>query len=66
MAMKSIWIAVASVLATFDIRYSVDDSGAPIIPTGEYECPAGVRSVPCSMCELSLCDSLKLSKTIQV
>ncbi|KAJ6475954.1 cytochrome P450 [Mycena vitilis] len=36
MAQWSIWITVASILATFNITKSRDNEGAPIEPTGEY------------------------------
>ncbi|KAJ7897649.1 cytochrome P450 [Mycena olivaceomarginata] len=36
MAQWSVWISVASILATFDISKSVDEKGVPIEPSGEY------------------------------
>ncbi|KAJ7648773.1 cytochrome P450, partial [Mycena polygramma] len=36
MAQWSIWITVASLLATFNITKSLDDTGVPIEPSGEY------------------------------
>ncbi|KAJ7183013.1 cytochrome P450 [Mycena crocata] len=36
MAQWSIWICVASILATFDISKGLDEKGVPIEPTGEY------------------------------
>lgn len=37
MAVSSIWILAASVLATFDIQKAIDDkTGLPIEPTQEY------------------------------
>ncbi|KAJ7454135.1 cytochrome P450 [Mycena latifolia] len=35
MALKTIWLAVASILATFDIGDKLDASGAPIVPSHE-------------------------------
>lgn len=36
MALSSIWITVACMLATFDIEKAVDDEGNVIEPTYEY------------------------------
>lgn len=36
MARASIWIVVASLLATFDITNAVDDNGDVVEPSGEY------------------------------
>ncbi|KAJ6457811.1 cytochrome P450 [Mycena vitilis] len=36
MAQWSVWITVASILATFNITKSLDDKGVPIDPSGEY------------------------------
>ncbi|KAJ7454131.1 cytochrome P450 [Mycena latifolia] len=36
LATSSVWITVASILATFDINKAVDDMGNTIEPTGEY------------------------------
>ncbi|KAJ7453395.1 cytochrome P450 [Mycena latifolia] len=36
LAASSVWIAVVSILATFDINKAVDDMGNIIEPTGEY------------------------------
>ncbi|KAJ7448913.1 cytochrome P450 [Mycena latifolia] len=44
MALKSIWIAVASLLATLNITYSLDKNGDPILPSGVYT--KGVFSHP--------------------
>ncbi|KAJ7454128.1 cytochrome P450 [Mycena latifolia] len=37
MALKTIWIAVASILATFDVGYKLDQDFKPIIPSGEMQ-----------------------------
>ncbi|KAJ7839988.1 cytochrome P450 [Mycena olivaceomarginata] len=37
MATASLWIAVASIFATFDIRKAVDEKGLPIEPSYEYD-----------------------------
>jgi len=36
MAFSAVWIAVASLLATFDIEKSMDENGNVIEPTHEY------------------------------
>ncbi|KII84599.1 hypothetical protein PLICRDRAFT_354147 [Plicaturopsis crispa FD-325 SS-3] len=36
LAMESLWITIASILATFDIGKAVDADGSPIEPSGEY------------------------------
>jgi cytochrome P450 len=36
MAWSSMWLTIATVLFLFDIRKPVDDTGAPIEPSGEY------------------------------
>ncbi|KAJ7453392.1 cytochrome P450 [Mycena latifolia] len=36
LATSSVWITIASILATFDIQKAVDDMGNVIEPTGEY------------------------------
>lgn len=35
LAYESLWIAVASVLAAYDITPALDDEGRPVIPTTE-------------------------------
>ena len=35
LAVESLWIAVALVLATIDIKQVIDQDGLPIIPDGE-------------------------------
>ncbi|KAI9507628.1 cytochrome P450 [Russula earlei] len=44
MARSSMWIAIASVLAAFEISPVVDSNGVPQIPKGEYT--AGIVSYP--------------------
>ena len=36
MAKESMWLLVASVLATMDIGMASDEKGQPIVPDGEY------------------------------
>ena len=36
MAHASTWLAITSILATFEISKDVDESGNEIVPTGEY------------------------------
>lgn len=36
MAFSSVWIAIASLVAVFDINKAVDDDGRVIEPTHEY------------------------------
>jgi hypothetical protein len=36
MALKSIWIFAANVLATYNITHRLDAGGRPIIPSGEF------------------------------
>jgi cytochrome P450 len=36
LAYESLWVAIASVLAVFDIHSAKDEHGNPIIPSGEY------------------------------
>lgn len=36
MAYESLWVAVAAVIAAFDITKAVDAHGAVIEPSGEY------------------------------
>ena len=36
MALSAVWIAVASLLATFDIEKAMDENGNVIEPTHEY------------------------------
>ena len=36
MAVDSMWIAIASVLALFEIKKAVDEDGREITPDGEY------------------------------
>jgi cytochrome P450 len=36
LAFESVWMAVACVLAVFNILYAKDEHGTPIIPNGEY------------------------------
>ena len=35
LAEKSAWLAIANILAAFDIKPALDESGAEVIPTGE-------------------------------
>ena len=44
MALDTVWIAVASVLAVFDIRKAVDADGAEIVPSVRVE-PGSIRYV---------------------
>ncbi|KAJ7123980.1 cytochrome P450 [Mycena crocata] len=44
MAQWSVWICVASILASFDISKSLDNDGIPIEPSGEYT--SGMISYP--------------------
>lgn len=37
MAKESMWIAMATILATLDIRPVKDESGKPVIPEPEYD-----------------------------
>ncbi len=37
MAFSSIWITVASILATMDITKTIDANGNVVEPSGEYE-----------------------------
>ncbi|KAJ7450184.1 cytochrome P450 [Mycena latifolia] len=53
MALKTIWLAVASLLATFDVRYSLDNAGCPIIPSGEYETIGSLSFPKAFMCRIT-------------
>ncbi|KAJ6481795.1 cytochrome P450 [Mycena sanguinolenta] len=46
MAQWSIWICIASILATFNISKSLDEKGVPIEPSGEYTSGLGSYPVP--------------------
>ncbi|KAJ7148061.1 cytochrome P450 [Mycena crocata] len=46
MAQWSIWICVASILATFNITKSLDKNGVPIEPSGEYTSGFLIYPVP--------------------
>ncbi|KAF7366443.1 Cytochrome p450 [Mycena sanguinolenta] len=46
MAQWSIWICIASVLATFNLTKSLDEQGVPIEPSGEYTSGLGSYPVP--------------------
>ena len=35
--MRSLWVTIANVLATFNIVKAVDEDGRDIEPSGEYE-----------------------------
>ena len=37
MAKESMWIAIAMILATLDIRPALDKNGKPVMPVVEYE-----------------------------
>ena len=45
MALDTVWIAVASVLAVFDIRKAINADGAEIVPEIRVE-PGSIRYVP--------------------
>ncbi|KAJ8516458.1 hypothetical protein ONZ45_g6243 [Pleurotus djamor] len=51
MAMESLWLAIASVLYTFDIQKLTDDGGKPITPEIEYE-PLFIRKVHPFQCSI--------------
>jgi hypothetical protein len=53
MATASLWIAVASILATFDIRKAVDEKGLPIEPSYEYD-SGFIKSVPFTLRRICL------------